>query len=107
MTGPIVRRWEAMIARADIAPWLETFRARAYPGMQAVEGFKGITIHAERGGDPCRVTVMTKWENINAIKRYAGDVPEKTVMPDFMARFFPSYDAKASFHDELMRETRS
>ena len=106
MTGTLVRRWEAVIARADIQEWIETFRARAFPGMRAVEGFQGIRIQAERDADPCHVTVLTEWDDMTAVKHYAGDVPERTVMPDFMAPFFVSYDAQASFHDTLMVETK-
>ncbi len=105
MTGAVVRRWEASIARADVPAWLDTFRTRAFPGMSAVEGFKGIRVHLQRDGDPCRLTVFTEWNDMAAIKRYAGETPEKTVMPDFMAPFFSSYDATASFHDELELET--
>ena len=104
MTGSVVRRWEARIARADVQAWQETFLSKAFPGMRAVEGFQGIRVLVERDRDPCRLTVMTEWTDMQAIKRYAGETPEKTVMPDFMAPFFPSYDATASFHDELVLE---
>jgi hypothetical protein len=105
MTGGVVRRWEAMIARSEVSAWLDTFRTRAFPGMRAVEGFKGIRIHLQRDGDPCRLTVFREWSDMAAIKRYAGETPGKTVMPNVMAPFFASYDATASFHDELELET--
>jgi hypothetical protein len=72
--------------------------------MRDVEGFCGITVHAEREGDPCRLTVMTAWDDMEAVKRFAGQAPAKTVMPDFMAPFFPSYDGEATFHDEVLLE---
>jgi len=106
MTGAIVRRWEATMARGDIGAWLETFRARAFPGMRAVDGFRDIRIHAEQGADPCRVTVLTTWQDMEAVRSYAGDAPARTVMPDFMAPFFKDYDAEARFYDELLVETK-
>jgi Antibiotic biosynthesis monooxygenase len=106
MTGATVRKWEATMARGDIGNWLETFRARAFPGMQAVDGFLGIRIFAQSDRDPCRVTVLTNWRDMDAVKRYAGDEPARTVMPDFMAPFFTDFDAEASFHDELLVEAK-
>ena len=105
MTDTIVRKWEATMARDNIAPWLETFRARAFPGMKAVDGFRGIRVLAETGQDPCRLTVLTQWQSMDAVRRYAGAAPARTVMPDFMAPFFADYDAEASFHNEVLVET--
>ncbi len=70
--------------------------------MSNVPGFRGISIHAERDTDPCRVTVQTTWDSMEAIQAYAGDDPAKAVVPDFMAGFLLEYDAEASFHIELM-----
>ncbi len=107
MTGPIVRKWQATIARGDIDAWVGTFRDRAFPGMRAVEGFRDVTFLAEREADPCRVTVLTTWDDLDAVRRYAGTDPARTVMPDFMAPFFPDYDAQATFHDQVLVETKA
>ncbi|HKL64500.1 MAG TPA: antibiotic biosynthesis monooxygenase [Roseovarius sp.] len=104
MSHAVVRRWEAMVARADIAGWKETFRARVLPSMQGAEGFVGISVHAARDGDPCRMTVLTSWDSLDAIRGFAGDTPENAVIPDFMMPYFREHDAQATFHDEILRE---
>jgi heme-degrading monooxygenase HmoA len=104
MTGAVVRRWEATIARRDIARWIDTFRDRVFPAMRAIEGFLGIRILAGREGDPCLVTVLTSWRDMHAVRRFSGDDPGRAVLPDFMAPFFADADARATFHDELMVE---
>lgn len=105
MTGPVVRKWEATIARADIAAWVQTYRDRMLEAVRAVPGFQDVTFLAEREGDPCRVTVLMTWDDMDAIRAFAGDDPGKTVLPDFMAPFFPEYDARATFHDRVLVET--
>jgi len=41
MTGAIIRRWEATMARVDIGRWLDTFKARAFAHMRAVRRSAG------------------------------------------------------------------
>ena len=104
MTGAVVRRWEATIDRADIDGWVETFRARVLPGMRSVDGFRGVSFLARRDEDPCHVVVLTKWRDMAAVKGFAGDTPAKTVLPDFMARFFRTYEPEATFYDQVLQE---
>ncbi|OAN75867.1 hypothetical protein A8B78_15615 [Jannaschia sp. EhC01] len=105
MSGPVVRKWEASIARADIAGWVKTYRDRVLDHVRAVPGFQDVTFLAERDDDPCRVTVLMTWDDMDAIRAFAGDDPAQTVLPDFMAPFFPDYDTRATFHDRVLVET--
>ncbi|WP_317057765.1 antibiotic biosynthesis monooxygenase [Roseovarius rhodophyticola] len=100
----VVRNWEAAVGRADIDAWINTFRDRVLPNMQALDGFLDVTFLTKRDGDPCHVKVLTRWRNMAAITAFAGENPAKTVLPDFMAPFFKSYDAEATFYDEVLRE---
>ncbi|RBI75257.1 hypothetical protein DQW77_06290 [Roseovarius sp. TE539] len=104
MSAAVVRRWEARVDRADIAAWKETFEARVLPSMRGVEGFRGISVQAARQDDPCRMTVLTSWDSMDAIRHFAGDSPEMAVIPEFMLAFFREHDAEATFHDEILRE---
>ena len=105
MSGIVVRHWQAQVLRADLEAWIATFRARALPGMKAVEGWLGISIDAARTDDPCAVTVTTRWKDEAALRRYAGDAPAKAVVPDFMSPFLVSFDPEATFRDELVMES--
>lgn len=105
MSGAIVRHWQAQVMRADMDEWLATFKALALPGMMAVEGWLGVAIDSAQSGDPCEVTVTTRWKDHFALRRYAGDHPEKAVVPDFMSRFLVAYDPQATFRDELVMES--
>ncbi|WP_170769266.1 antibiotic biosynthesis monooxygenase [Ruegeria lacuscaerulensis] len=106
MSAAVVRRWEAVVAREDVPGWVETFRTRALPGMRTLNGFLSVSFLVRREQDPCHIVVLTKWRDMAAIVAYAGQNAEKTVMPDFMAKFFKSYDAEATFYDEVLQEGR-
>ena len=104
MSGAVVRRWEARVARSDLIDWVETFRARVLPDMRAVDGFQDVTFLARRDEDPCHVIVLTKWRNMAAVVAFAGDHAARTVLPNFMARFFKTHDSEATFYDQILRE---
>lgn len=104
MSGAVVRRWEATVSRRDIDDWVETFRARVLPGMRSVDGFRGVSFLARRGEDPCHVVVLTKWRDMAAVVSFAGEHAARTVLPDFMARFFKTHSEEATFYDEILQE---
>lgn len=104
MSVAVVRRWEATVARDDLSAWVEAFRTRVLPGMRAVDGFRDVTFLARRDEDPCHVVVLTKWRDMAAVVSFAGKHAAKTVLPDFMAQFFKTHDAEATFYDEILRE---
>lgn len=103
----VVRRWEAKVVRSDLADWVATYRQKVLPNVRKIDGFESVTFLANREGDPASVTVLMRWRDMGAIKRFAGENPAKTVLPDFMARFLTDHDERATFHDELLLETKA
>jgi len=104
MTKRVVRRWEARVARTDLSGWVSTYRDRVLEGMRDIDGFLGVAFHAEREADPCKVTVLTTWDDMESVRRFAGGAPEKAVVPDYMQDFFVAADPEATFHDEILLE---
>ena len=104
MTDNVVRMWKATIAASDVAAWVDTYRTRVLPKMNSIDGFRGAQFLVERDVDPCGVTVLTTFDSMDAVRRFAGEDPARTVLPDFMAAYFPTYDDRASFHDQVLLE---
>lgn len=104
MNGLVIRRWEATVARADLDAWVATYRERVLPSMRKIGGFVGVAFLAKRDEEPSQVMVLTKWRDMAAVVAFAGEHPAKTVLPDFMARFFVEHDDEAAFYDEILWE---
>lgn len=107
MTDRVIRRWDAVVKQTDLDDWVATYRDRVLGKMGGIGGFQGVAFHAERDADPCNVTVLTMWDDMDAIKRFAGQDPAQAVVPDFMQRFFVHADTRATFHDEILVETNA
>ena len=104
LDGGVVRRWEATVARSDLGDWIQTYLDKVLTQVRNVDGFRGVTFLAERERDPCRVSVLTTWDDMGAVTRFAGQEPARAVVPEFMTRFFIESDPEAPFHDVLLQE---
>lgn len=104
MTETVMRTWHAKVARGDLRDWVAAYRDRVLDGMRGVDGFRAVTFLAARDGDPCDVTVLTEWDDMDAVRRFAGDDAARAVVPDFMERYFVAADATAGFHDVILQE---
>ncbi|WP_370401796.1 hypothetical protein [Sulfitobacter sp. JB4-11] len=107
MKDAVIRKWCATVRRADLDSWIETYRTRVLDNVKRIDGFRSVTFLAERETEPCPVTVLMEWEDMEAITRFAGDDPARAVIPDFMAQFFVNADAHAGFHDVILQEARA
>ena len=58
------------MARADLDGWVSTYRERVLDHVKGVDGFQSVAFHAEREGDPCKVTVLMKWDDMGAVKQF-------------------------------------
>ncbi|MCC1492297.1 hypothetical protein [Cognatishimia sp. F0-27] len=93
------------MGRDDVEAWVETYRARVLDQVRAIDGFRAVEFLVAREGDPAAVTVLTTWDDMGSVRAFAGDDPARTVLPDFMVRFFTSHDARATFYDQVLLET--
>ena len=87
MTGRMVRRREARVARADLDGWVATYRDRVPDRVKKADGFPNVAFRTERGGDPCRVTVLMNRDDT-----------------DFIQPFLTDAGTRATFQDEILPE---
>ena len=105
MMADVVRRWEARAPMAAIDAWLAQFHERVIPNYLAAEGFRWVRVLVSQDGDPRCVTVLTAWDDMDAVKRFAGPNPDSAVMPEWVAKLMPDHDSFATHYDEVLAET--
>ena len=81
----IARIWHGRTRAEDYEAYTAFLRERAIPDYSGTEGFvRLIFLRALRDGEG-HFTLITFWENIEAIKKFAGDEYEK-------AKYYPEDD---------------
>jgi hypothetical protein len=69
----IARIWHGAVPVEKSEAYLEKMRAVALPGYRNVEGNQGAWVMHRIEGDIAHFDMLTFWDNIDAIKRFAGE----------------------------------
>ena len=82
----IVRMWHGMVDVSKADEYTEFMKGRAAPDYGSVEGLKKILFLRNVEKDVAHFFLLvTHWESMESVKRFAGDRPEK-------AKYYPEDD---------------
>ena len=95
----ISRQWRGL-ARTELASaYEEHLRSETFPALHTIEGFVDASIlkRAVEGG--VEFLVVTRWQSLRAIERFAGADPEVAVVPDKVQRMMIEYDPRVRHYE--------
>lgn len=79
----IARRWHGMVAADRAEEYLALMRDVAVPDYRHTPGNLGAWSLSRPDGNVVHVEMLTLWEDIEAIRRFAGDEVERAKYYDF------------------------
>lgn len=99
----IARIWHGRTCGKDAEAYLAFLRARAIPDYQGTPGNRGVYLLRRIEGDAAHFLTITHWENIEAIRAFAGeDISRAKYYPEdkeFLLEFEPTvqhYDLESA-----------
>jgi heme-degrading monooxygenase HmoA len=81
----IVRLWHGRVNISKADEYAEFMKERAAPDYGAVEGLQRLIFTRRDEGDVAHFLLITFWDSMESVKRFAGEHPEK-------ARYYPEDD---------------
>jgi len=102
----IIREWRGRARPALSGAYVNHFRGRVVPELAGVPGFRGACLTLRRAGDFFEFLVLTRWESMDAIRRFAGSDAEKAVVEPAGQAALASFDAFVR-HYEVIEEVAS
>jgi len=78
----IARIWHGRTSISNFDAYTEFLKRVAIPDYQKTVGFKGLTFLRNVEKDEGHFKLITYWDNLDAIKNFAGQYPEK-------AKYYP------------------
>jgi heme-degrading monooxygenase HmoA len=81
----ILRRWRGAVSAGDAERYLQHQARTGVREYRETEGNLGVLVLSRPHGDVVEVVTLSLWESMDAVRRFAGDDPER-------ARFYPGDD---------------
>ena len=98
--------WTARATAAGAERYLKFFAGTLVPALQAIEGHSGAQVFSRPDAGEVEITVLTFWESMGAVRRFAGEAPDRAVVEPEARAVLLSYD-EAVRHLELEIDTRA
>jgi heme-degrading monooxygenase HmoA len=96
----IARMWKGSATSGNAPAYEAHLRHHTFPGLSAIAGYRGAyVLSREAAADRVDFTVITLWESLEAIARFAGDDAEAAVVPAEARALLAGFDARASHWD--------
>jgi heme-degrading monooxygenase HmoA len=88
----IARLWRGVARdRANADAYLRHLSTNVLPALGAIEGYRGVRM-LQRHENGIEMVVMTLWESMDAIRRFAGANPERAVVEPEARAVLIEYD---------------
>jgi heme-degrading monooxygenase HmoA len=83
----IARMWHGAVPAAKGEEYLNRMRKVALPDYQSISGNRGAFCLRRREGDVAHFEMLTFWDDVDAIKRFAGEEFQRAKYYDFDRAF--------------------
>jgi heme-degrading monooxygenase HmoA len=97
----IARMWRGSAIRVRADDYVKHLQQSVVPELSKIDGFKGIYLLRQESSDGVEFVVMTLWESMDAIRKFAGENPENAVVAPAARVLFREYDVEVK-HFEIV-----
>jgi uncharacterized protein len=102
----ILRLWKARSAAEKAGEYVQYATTKVFPALSAIEGHRGAYLLRRTLGGATEFVVLTLWQSMEAVRRFAGDNPEKAVVEPPARAMLTSLDDSVT-HFEVVHSPES
>lgn len=104
---PVARVWRGRAAPARAQEYVDFFRRRVVPQLRAIEGQRGIHLLRQAKGAVVEFTVLTLWQSMAAVRRFAGADPRRAVVEPEARTVLDHFDETVAHYEDVTIEDRA
>jgi heme-degrading monooxygenase HmoA len=97
----ISRHWRCLAHGHRAEEYIAHLRNETFPALRKIPGFVDATINSRALGTSVEFLVVTRWESLDAIAKFAGADAEAAVVPSKVAAMMIEYDRRARHFEVL------
>jgi len=102
--GMILRMWRARSTVEKSGEYVEHATKKVFPALCAIEGHRGAYLLRRAVDGAIELVVLTLWESMEAVRRFAGVKLEKAVVEPEARAVLTAFDESVT-HFEVVRRT--
>ena len=103
-SAAIVRMWKARATPEKSAEYIDHATRKVFPALQAIEGHRGACLLRRVVAGAVEIVVLTLWESMEAVRRFAGAEPEKAVVEPEARTVLSDFDESVT-HFEVVHSS--
>jgi heme-degrading monooxygenase HmoA len=100
----IARFWTAKIAKAHAPAYANHLKSQVLTTLRKVDGYVGAKLLERETSDGVEIVVVTLWESLDSIKKFAGPDLEKAVVSDDIVSLFLQYDKRVRHYKVILTD---
>jgi heme-degrading monooxygenase HmoA len=95
----ISRQWKGIARKSDADRYVAHLQEETFPRLSKISGFVDASILRREVQDGVEFLIVTRWESIEAIRKFAGETPERAVVPEAVQSMMVSYDRVVAHYE--------
>ena len=102
--GLILRMWKAWSTVEKSGEYVQHATNKVFPSLRAIAGYRGAYLLRRAVDGAIELVVLTLWDSLETIRKFAGDEPEKAVVEPEARAVLRSFDDRVT-HFEIVDRT--
>ena len=102
--GLILRMWRARSTAEKSGEYVQHATKKVFPALRVIEGHRGAYLLRRAVDGAVELVVLTLWESMEAVRKFAGVEPEKAVVEPEARAILTSFDESVA-HFEVVHRT--
>jgi heme-degrading monooxygenase HmoA len=90
----ISRHWIGIVKTEKVADYLAHLDATVFPNLSKIDGLKNSYYLKRPVKEGMEFLIVTEWESVDAIKIFAGEDYEKSVVDPYAKAMMVTYEKK-------------
>ena len=95
----ICRQWRGLARPDQASAYEEHLRTETFPALRNIEGFVDAAILRRIVPNGIEFLIVTRWDSMAAIEKFAGADVEAAVVPDNVQRMMLEYDQRVRHYE--------
>jgi len=100
----IARFWTAKVAKAHAHIYADHLKRQVLTALRKVDGSIGTKLLERETSDGVEIVVITLWQSLDSIKKFAGPDVEKAVVSDEVVSLFLQYDQRVRHYNVVVMD---